>query len=90
MREMIITCVETILTRGVQENAKINEWLTQVEEEMKNTLAILMHEAFMELQAMEFSPDVYLKWIDKYPTQLVVLAAQVRPRLRNVLIHTKY
>jgi dynein heavy chain 1 len=44
---------------------------------MRNTLANLMHEAYTELNAMSFTPDAYLKWIDRYPTQLVVVAAQV-------------
>lgn len=44
---------------------------------MRTTLGNLLHEAFQELQAMSFTPEVYLEWIAKYPTQLVVLAAQV-------------
>jgi dynein heavy chain 1 len=44
---------------------------------MRNTLANLMHEAYTEIQAMSFTQDAYLKWIDKFPTQLVVLTAQV-------------
>jgi dynein heavy chain 1, cytosolic len=44
---------------------------------MRTTLANLMHEAFLEIQDMAFTPEAYLKWIDKFPTQLVVLTAQV-------------
>lgn len=64
-------------TVSIKENAKINEWLTLVEEEMRSTLAILLQEAYTELSAMTFATDTYLQWIEKYPTQLVVLVAQV-------------
>lgn len=44
---------------------------------MRTTLANFLHESYQELQAMSFTPEAYLQWIGKYPTQLVVLTAQV-------------
>lgn len=63
----------------IKENAKINEWLAAVEDEMKSTLALLLQESYTDAVALGETPstEAYLAWIDKYPTQLVVVTAQI-------------
>ncbi|XP_004348847.1 dynein heavy chain [Capsaspora owczarzaki ATCC 30864] len=64
----------------VIKDKRINEWLAQVEKEMQMTLAHLLAEAVeqvLKFDASSFSPDAYLTWMDSFPTQLVVLGAQV-------------
>jgi dynein heavy chain 1 len=57
---------------------KINDWLTLVEKEMKNTLASLLVKSVSELSsAAGAGKDSYLKWIERYQGQLVVLSAQI-------------
>lgn len=59
---------------------KINEWLTQVENEMRMTLAQNLASAVADIKQFKHgSIDTprYLQWCDKYQAQLVVLAAQI-------------
>ncbi|KAG0726862.1 Dynein heavy chain, cytoplasmic [Chionoecetes opilio] len=59
---------------------KINEWLAQVEREMRVTLAQNLAAAVGEIKQFKHGPiDTagYLAWCDKYQAQLVVLAAQI-------------
>lgn len=59
---------------------KINEWLTQVEKEMRMTLAQNLAAAVGEIKQFKHGPidtASYLAWCDKYQAQLVVLAAQI-------------
>ncbi|GAA5943977.1 hypothetical protein JCM3775_004729 [Rhodotorula graminis] len=61
---------------------KINDWLAQLELEMKVSLATLVARAYADLEAFYRDPagldrDRFLAWIDAYPAQLVVLAVQV-------------
>ncbi|KAJ1982313.1 dynein heavy chain [Dimargaris xerosporica] len=63
------------------EHPKINDWLTLLEREMKHTLALLLTEAVGSLQ-ITFAGDQlvqadFLQWLNQFPAQLVVLAAQV-------------
>lgn len=61
---------------------KINDWLAKIESEMRVSLAQLLCDATIELQAF-YGTDTplqiaqLLEWIDKYPAQLVSLAIQV-------------
>ncbi|XP_045114160.1 dynein heavy chain, cytoplasmic-like isoform X3 [Portunus trituberculatus] len=59
---------------------KINEWLAQVEKEMRVTLAQNLAAAVGEIKQFKHGPidtASYLAWCDKYQAQLVVLAAQI-------------
>ena len=59
---------------------KINEWLAQVEKEMRVTLAQNLASAVGEIKQFKHGPidtASYLAWCDKYQAQLVVLAAQI-------------
>lgn len=66
----------------LKDYAKINDWLTKLESEMKVSLAQLLAKAYADLELFYNSPDGldatrFLAWIDQYPAQLVVLAVQV-------------
>lgn len=59
---------------------RVNEWLAAVEVQMRIALATQLTAAVGSLSALMssgFDGDKYLSWIDTYPAQLVVLAAQV-------------
>lgn len=63
---------------SLKENPKIHEWLTNVEEQMRVTLATLLENAINDLKSLlPNDQQAYENWIDKYPTQLVTLATQV-------------
>ncbi|KNC52645.1 cytoplasmic dynein [Thecamonas trahens ATCC 50062] len=60
---------------------KINEWLSALEAEMKNSLALLLTDAVVELRTIlapgrAFDEDAFFTWVETYPDQLVTLAAQ--------------
>ena len=62
------------------ENPKINVWLTMVEQQMRLTLATLLAKSVKEIQAFSgdnIDPKVYVKWVDRYQAQLVVLSTQI-------------
>ena len=66
----------------LKDYAKINDWLTKLESEMKVSLAVLLAQAFADLQAFyndsaALDATRFLVWIDRYPAQLVVLAVQI-------------
>ncbi|KAI5123747.1 hypothetical protein M0805_000339 [Coniferiporia weirii] len=61
---------------------KINDWLSKLEAEMRNNLAYLLCDAVTELQEFygqgtSFTAEAFIRWIEKYPAQLVSLAIQV-------------
>jgi len=59
---------------------KINVWLTNLEKEMRVSLAKHLADATIEVESFRvegFELEAYLTWMDKYQAQLVVLAAQV-------------
>ncbi|KAI7899864.1 dynein heavy chain [Cokeromyces recurvatus] len=66
---------------SIKDNPKINDWLTILEKEMRVSLALLLKDAVMELDTIynadEMNADDFMVWIERYPTQLVVLAAQI-------------
>jgi dynein heavy chain 1, cytosolic len=66
----------------LKEFPKINEWLTKLESEMRNSLALLLCDAVGELQEFygtvpQLPVDQFISWMEKYPAQLVTLAVQV-------------
>lgn len=64
----------------VVKDRKINEWLTMVEQEMRLTLARLLAQAVQdiaEFHSKTIDQQKFLKWVDCYQAQLVVLAAQI-------------
>ncbi|KAH7340377.1 dynein heavy chain protein 1 [Rhizoctonia solani] len=61
---------------------KINDWLAKLESEMRISLAKLLCDSVVELQAFygngdSLPKDKFLAWIESYPAQLVSLAIQV-------------
>ena len=62
------------------EYPKINEWLTQVEKEMRVTLAQRLAEAVKDVRQFKegtIDQPAFMSWCDKYEAQIVVLAAQI-------------
>ncbi|ESP05087.1 hypothetical protein LOTGIDRAFT_151884 [Lottia gigantea] len=65
---------------SIAAHPKINEWLTLVEKEMRVTLAKLLASSVADManfKTGKIDPSLYLDWIDKYQSQLIVLAAQI-------------
>jgi dynein heavy chain 1 len=67
----------------VQGAARVNEWLAAVETQMRVALANQLAAAIAALTLLMEAPspagldrDAYLAWVDAYPAQVVVLAAQ--------------
>lgn len=59
---------------------KIDEWLTMVEQQMRLTLAHLLVHAVQdiaEFHSKTIDQQKFVKFVDGYPAQLVVLAAQI-------------
>jgi dynein heavy chain 1 len=63
---------------------KINVWLTNIESEMRVTLAKLLAEAVKNLAGFalggpgaKFPLEAYLAWLDQFQAQLVVVAVQI-------------
>ena len=66
----------------LKEYPKINDWLTKLESEMRESLALLLCDAVTELQSFYGSASPlpkgqFMTWLEKYPAQLVTLAIQV-------------
>ena len=61
------------------EYPKINEWLTQVEKEMRVTLAQRLADSVKDVRQFKESIDplAFMNWCDQYQAQIVVLAAQI-------------
>ncbi|XP_074612492.1 cytoplasmic dynein 1 heavy chain 1-like isoform X2 [Acropora palmata] len=65
---------------SLTEHPKVNEWLTCVESEMRTTLAMLLASAVTDVQQFNsenIDGEQYMKWVDGYQAQLVVLASQI-------------
>eukprot|EP01134_Creolimax_fragrantissima_P000215 CFRG0215T1 len=59
---------------------RINEWLGEVESQMRIALAALLAQALVDMDTMdatEFALPIFLQWLDHFPAQLVVIALQV-------------
>lgn len=66
----------------LQNYPKINDWLKKLEMEMKVSLSVLLAQSYVDLETFYKSPEGldatrFLKWIDRYPAQLVVVAVQL-------------
>eukprot|EP01091_Cochliopodium_minus_P010435 TRINITY_DN2760_c1_g1_i1.p1 TRINITY_DN2760_c1_g1~~TRINITY_DN2760_c1_g1_i1.p1 ORF type:complete len:4604 (+),score=1553.39 TRINITY_DN2760_c1_g1_i1:76-13887(+) len=66
----------------LQKGRKIDEWLTNLEEEMKLSLSTKLGESVEQLSQVypQIGTDQssnYLKWVDENPAQLVVLSAEI-------------
>ena len=62
------------------EYPKINEWLTQVEKEMRVTLAQHLADSVRDIRQFKegvIDQPAFMSWCDKYEAQIVVLAAQI-------------
>ncbi|ETO35335.1 dynein heavy chain, partial [Reticulomyxa filosa] len=70
----------------VTKTERIQDWLMQVEQQMRLTLASLLEEALFT-HASPQQVKSYFEWIAKYPAQVVLLATQVRwsERVESVL-----
>ena len=65
---------------SIVDNPKINQWLSLVEKEMRLNLAMLLAQAvdgIAKFSKGSIQTDQYLKWVDSYQAQLVVLASQI-------------
>ena len=54
---------------SLKEYPKVNEWLTQTENEMRLTLAKLLAEAVKDVSQFSseaVNPEAYLKWVDAF------------------------
>ena len=66
----------------VTEKMNVKEWLKQLEEGMKMTLAKLLHSAVNEVQSAQSStasPEGkadFVNWANKFPAQVMILASQ--------------
>ena len=61
-------------------NPKINDWLSALEHEMKQSLAALTAESIQEFASLfktTFDRTQFLSFLDRFPAQVVVLATQV-------------
>jgi dynein heavy chain 1 len=61
-------------------NPKINDWLSALEYEMKNALAVLTAESIQEFSTLfnaTFDRSQFLSFLDRYPAQVILLATQV-------------
>ncbi|ODM96402.1 Dynein heavy chain, cytoplasmic [Orchesella cincta] len=87
------------LNNVVYTDRKVNEWLSGVEREMRFSLATLLAQAVNEVAQFNEKIDqkLFMEWVDRFPAQLVVLAAQIwwcdgveaavgnKPKLETVL-----
>lgn len=59
------------------EDTRINIWLGRVEDQMRQTLSLLLEEAVRSHPA-EGNVDLYLNWVADFPAQVVILATQIQ------------
>eukprot|EP00043_Microstomoeca_roanoka_P020037 m.234910 g.234910 ORF g.234910 m.234910 type:complete len:4574 (+) comp17091_c0_seq1:164-13885(+) len=61
-------------------DVKINVWLTQVQEQMRLSLAVSLNQAVVALRTLnedKFNLATYKQWLNAFQAQIVVLAAQI-------------
>lgn len=71
---------EVVLVNSVLvKDRKINTWLTELEHEMKLSLASSLNSSTTQIKhlAASFELSSYLKWLDTFQAQIVVLSAQI-------------
>ena len=62
------------------DHPKINEWLSLLEKEMRITLGKLLASAVSDIapfKSGDINVEQFVKWLDKYQAQIIVLAAQI-------------
>ncbi|KAL3321193.1 Cytoplasmic dynein 1 heavy chain 1 [Cichlidogyrus casuarinus] len=73
-----VTLVQPI---SLEDNPVINDWLALLEKQMRLSLATYLSQSVVDLQRMKLVKDLettgFLKWVDAYQAQLLVLAAQI-------------
>ncbi|CAM0135389.1 unnamed protein product [Umbelopsis sp. WA50703] len=66
---------------SLKDNPKINDWLSMLEKDIRLSLALLLQDAVAEMEKIWEGPEIvsseFLEWVERYPVQLVVLAAQI-------------
>ena len=67
---------------SIMHGTSVKEWLKQVEEKMKNTLALLLEQAVSEDASSGLSPGEdgkkeFVEWAMKFPAQVMILATQI-------------
>ena len=82
MFNVLVIVLQVVFNTPVStvEYPKINEWLTQVEKEMRVTLAQRLAEAVKDIRQFKdgtIDQIAFMSWCDKYEAQIVVLAAQI-------------
>ena len=67
----------------VTDKMNVKEWLKQLEDDMKMTLAKLLHSAVSDVQSAQTSTTSpegktdFVNWANKFPAQVMILASQV-------------
>ena len=61
---------------------RLNEWLAALDNQLKSTLSQQLILALRDLSALRqqtsgITSEAFLKWVDNYPSQIIVLAGQV-------------
>ena len=65
---------------SLKEHPKINDWLSMIEQEMRNNLAQRLSAAVQEVKkfgGVDINSEEYVAWVDTFQAQLIVLASQV-------------
>ncbi|KAJ3090057.1 hypothetical protein HK102_004799, partial [Quaeritorhiza haematococci] len=66
---------------SIRDNPRINDWLTLLEKEMRNSLALWLTEAVASMNSFYYASNLdsnaFFEWVDKYSAQLVVLTMQI-------------
>lgn len=64
----------------VFKNIRINDWLTELESEMKKTLAKLLSSSLAHFSKVDIDSatvETYMDWLDKFPAQVLALTAEI-------------
>ncbi len=66
----------------ISQGTSVKQWLKEMEEQMKNTLALLLEQAVAEdasyeVEASEDSKSKFVAWATKFPAQIMILATQI-------------
>lgn len=72
---------ETLPLKGVAVTATLQDWLSELDDQIKETLLALLKESLPILLSTT-TQDEFLSWIDKYPCQVTLLSVQVMFTLR--------
>ncbi|KAJ6231571.1 dynein heavy chain [Anaeramoeba flamelloides] len=76
-------CIEFPNPIRYKEYTKINEWMKQIENQMRKSLIIALERSLKEYlqlfnrETQEILPKEFLHWIDKTPDQIAILTLQI-------------